>query len=386
VPLLASPCILVVLDSLAAEGTPRLVLELCRIWQRNGIRPVIALLRPSPDDLAPEFNALGLERVDLPMSDRGYARYLRLMIASFKLARRFRPEAVLSMPLGWHAFIAWGMKLAGVPRVAAHVGTYPWHWQGLAFRKFRLEIQLGDPVTDCLICCSEYVQAGVLRWFGTDKSKTTVIWNGVDGTKFAAASISAVRESCRSGWRAGMLGRIDLTKDYRTLILAGHELNKRRRPIELWLIGDGSGRAELESLIAQCGLGEHVRFLGVRRDVPAILAQLDAFLFAARREEGLGIALIEAMAAGVPVVASDVGACREVLDDGALGLLVPPGDPVALADAIERLRAEPEAAAARAERARRKAFEVFDAERMAAAYAKVLGLKTDSAAAALQAA
>jgi glycosyltransferase involved in cell wall biosynthesis len=361
-------------------------LELCRIWQRDGIRPVIALLRPSPDDLAPEFDALDLERVYLPMSGRGYARYLRLMIASFKLARRLRPEVVLSMPLGWHAFIAWGMKLAGVPRVAAHVGTYPWHWKRLAFRKFRLEIQLGKPVTDCLICCSEYVQAGVLRWFGTDQSKTTVIWNGVDGTKFAAASISAVRESCRSGWRAGMLGRIDLTKDYRTLILAGHELNKRRRPIELWLIGDGSGRAELESLIAQYGLGEQVRFLGVRRDVPAILAQLDAFLFAAQREEGLGIALIEAMAAGVPVVASDVGACREVLDGGALGLLVPPGDPVALADAIERLRAEPEAAAARAERARRKALEVFDAERMAAAYAEVLGLKTDSAAAALQAA
>jgi glycosyltransferase involved in cell wall biosynthesis len=183
-----------------------------------------------------------------------------------------------------------------------------------------------------------------------------------------------------------MLGRIDLTKDYRTLILASHELRKRRRPIDLWLIGDGSGRAELESLIAQSDLGQHVRFLGVRRDVPAILAQLDAFLFAAKPEEGLGIALIEAMAAGVPVIASDVGACREVLDDGALGLLVPAGDPVALADAIERLRAEPEAAAARAERARRKAFEVFDAERMAAAYAEVLGLKTASATAALQAA
>ena len=65
------------------------------------------------------------------------------------------------------------------------------------------------------------------------------------------------------------------------------------------------------------------------------------FVFATTPDEGLGIALIEAMAAGVPVVASDVGACREVLDDGALGLLVPPGDPVALADAIERVRDDP---------------------------------------------
>jgi glycosyltransferase involved in cell wall biosynthesis len=94
----------------------------------------------------------------------------------------------------------------------------------------------------------------------------------------------------------------------------------------------------------------------------------------ARFGEGLGMALIEAMAAGVPVVASDVGACREVLDGGDLGLLVPPGDPAALAAAIERVRAHPEAAAARARRAQRKALEVFDAERMADAYADVLGL------------
>ena len=128
----------------------------------------------------------------------------------------------------------------------------------------------------------------------------------------------------------------------------------------------------------------------MRRDVPELIGQLDVFVFAATPDEGLGIALIEAMAAGVPVVASDVGACREVLDHdgpgGALGLLVPPRDPVALADAILRVRAEPAAAAARAERARRKAFEAFDAERMAAAYAELLGLQPASAAAALRAA
>ena len=112
----------------------------------------------------------------------------------------------------------------------------------------------------------------------------------------------------------------------------------------------------------------------MRRDVPELVGQLDLFVFATTPDEGLGIALIEAMAAGVPVVASDVGACREVLDDGALGLLVPPRDPAALADAIERVHDAPEAAAERAARARRKAFERFDAGRMAAAYAGLLGL------------
>ena len=94
----------------------------------------------------------------------------------------------------------------------------------------------------------------------------------------------------------------------------------------------------------------------------------------------------QVMAAGVSVVASAVGACREVLDDGAHVMLVPPRDSVALANAIERIRDQPDAAAARAERARRKAFEAFDAERTAAACAEVLGLHAAGAAPAAKAA
>ena len=168
--------------------------------------------------------------------------------------------------------------------------------------------------------------------------------------------------------------------------ITGSCVVRRGLDCEVWLIGEGSRRRELEALITAEGLGDRVHLLGMRRDVPELVGQLDLFVFATTPDEGLGIALIEAMAVGVPVVASDVGACREVLDDGALGLLVPPGGPVALADAIERVRDDPETAAARVERARRKAFEVFDAERMAAAYADVLGLGAVGAGSALQAA
>jgi glycosyltransferase involved in cell wall biosynthesis len=183
-----------------------------------------------------------------------------------------------------------------------------------------------------------------------------------------------------------MVARLEAHKDQPTLVRAADRLRRRGPDCEVWLIGEGSRRRELETLIGAQNVPDRVRLLGMRRDVPELVGQLDLFVFATTPDEGLGSALVEAMAAGVPVVASDVGACREVLDDGALGLLVPPGDPVALADAIERVRDEPAAAAARAERARRKAFEVFDAERMAAAYAEVLGLKAVGAAAAPRAA
>jgi glycosyltransferase involved in cell wall biosynthesis len=376
---------IVVLSSLAAEGTPRLVLELCRIWQRDGIRPVVALLRPRPDDLAPEFDALGIERVCLGIGDSGYARYGRLALQLFRLARRHRADALLSMPLGWHAFMAYGARLGGVRRVAAHVGNYP-TMSGAALRSFRAQIRLGRPATTALVCCSRYVQQGVVARFGVDPGETAVVYNGVPVAAFAERARAARRGRTDSCFRIGMVARLEAHKDQPTLVRAADRLRRRGPDCEVWLIGEGSRRRELETLIGAQNVPDRVRLLGMRRDVPELVGQLDLFVFATTADEGLGIALIEAMAAGVPVVASDVGACREVLDDGALGLLVPPGDPVALADAIERVRDAPAAAAARAERARHKAFEVFDAARMAAAYAALLGLEADGAAAAPRAA
>jgi glycosyltransferase involved in cell wall biosynthesis len=377
--------LLVVLNSLAAEGTPRLVLELCRIWQRDGIRPMVALLRPKPDDLAPEFDALAIERVCLDVGDRGYVRYGRLALELFQLARRHRADALLSMPLGWHAFMAWGARFGGVCRIAAHVGNWP-TMQGAALHKFRAQVQLGRPAMTTLVCCSRYVRDGVLARFGVTAGETVVICNAVPVGAVAGRARAARRQRRASRFRIGMVARLEAHKDQPTLVRAAGVLGKRGLDCEVWLIGEGSRRFELEQLIAAEGLCDRVRLLGMRRDVPELLGQLDLFTFATTPDEGQGIALVEAMAAGVPVVASEVGACREVLDDGALGLLVPPRDPAALADAIERVREEPAAAAARAERARRKAFEAFDVERMAAAYAEVLGLYTGGAAAALRAA
>jgi glycosyltransferase involved in cell wall biosynthesis len=289
------------------------------------------------------------------------------------------------MPFGWHAFMAWGGRLGGVRRVVAHVGNYP-TMSGTALQKFRAQIRLGGPATTALVCCSRYVRDGVVARFGVDPGATAVVYNGVPAAAFAARAGAARRQRRASRFRIGMVARLEPHKDQPTLIGAASLLGWQGLDCEVWLIGEGSRRPELEGLIAGQGLSDRVRLLGMRRDVPELVGQLDVFVFATTPEEGLGIALIEAMAAGVPVVASDVGACREVLDDGALGLLVPPRDPLSLADAVLRIRDQPEAAAARAERARRKAFEAFDAGRMAAAYAEVLGLQRLGAAAALQAA
>ena len=187
--------VVIVLSSLTAEGTPQLALDLCRVWTRTGLRPVVVTLRSEPRDLAPDFDALGIRHLSLRIDrQRGYSRYLQMACRMFTLARRYRPAALLSMPLGWHAFLAAGARLGGRAAGAAHVGNYPPHAAGMAFRKFRWEVQAGRQVTDPLVCCSRYVQDGVVRHFGVPAAETTVIYNAC-----AAADDRRARGRARGG-------------------------------------------------------------------------------------------------------------------------------------------------------------------------------------------
>lgn len=172
-----------------------------------------------------------------------------------------------------------------------------------------------------------------------------------------------------------MVARLELHKDQPTLIRAMARLRDQGLAAELWLIGEGSHRPQLEALIADLHLADRMQLLGSRRDIPELLAQLDLFVFSARPDEGFGIALAEAMAAGVPIVATDVGACREVLDGGRCGLLVAPGSPEALAAGICRVLADPAGARQRAAAAKERALADFSVSEMAEAYGKELGLK-----------
>jgi len=286
-----------------------------------------------------------------------------------------RPRALLSMPLGWHAFLALGGRLAGVRSIAAHVGNYPAARDDRAFAKFRALVQAGRPLTSTLICCSAYVQQGVVANFGVSRSETEVIYNGVDVDAVRRRAESArPRAARRETAVVGMVARFEVHKDQPTLIRAIDVLRRRGRAVELWLIGDGSRRAEYERLVAELGLEGAVKLLGVRRDIPELLAELDVFAFSTTPDEGQGVALVEAMAVGVPVVASDVGACREVLEDGALGRLVPSGQPERLADAIDEALSRREQAAAVAVRAQAKALSTFTIDAMARAYARCLKL------------
>jgi len=366
--------LLIVLSSLCAEGTPVLTLDLCRRWQTMGILPTVVTLASSPDDLEPEFRAAGvpLRRFVLPAG--GAARFAALAFQAWQLCRELRPAAVLSMPLGWHAFTFAGARAAGVRHTAAHVGNYPPVHLQSQMAKFRFLVQLGRPVTDTLICCSSYIEAGVIEHFGVPRRKTAVIYNGVDVDQVVGQAEQArAQRAPAQKFAVGMVARLEVHKDQPTLIRAAAQLKAAGVPAEIWLVGEGSRRQEFERLIAELGLTDTVKLWGMRRDVPQLLGQMDAFVFSAKPDEGLGVALIEAMAARVPIIATDVGACREVLNDGALGTLVPEGDVAAMASAIQQL-ARAGAPPARLLAARERAQTVFSIGEMAIRYARCLAL------------
>src|SRR6266545_4100418 len=174
------PRLLVVISSLAAEGTPVLTLELCRRWRAMGLEPTVVSLSAAHRDLEPEFARDEISVRMLSFSNSGRARYGRMVAWMYSACRELWRAALLSMPFGWHAFIALGARAAGVHSVAAHVGNYPSRRDSLSFSKFRWLVQAGRPLTAKLICCSSYVARGVTDQFGVPASETEVIYNGAD--------------------------------------------------------------------------------------------------------------------------------------------------------------------------------------------------------------
>jgi len=161
----------------------------------------------------------------------------------------------------------------------------------------------------------------------------------------------------------GSVGCLAARKDYGTLLEALCLLGGRGLAFRAALVGDGPDRDALEARAAALGLAGRVRFLGERGDIERLLPGMDVFVLSSR-EEGIPNALLEAMAAGRACVATAVGGTPEVLRDGETGWLVPPGEPGALADALEQALTRPGEARRRSEAACRAAREELSIEVM----------------------
>jgi glycosyltransferase involved in cell wall biosynthesis len=156
-------------------------------------------------------------------------------------------------------------------------------------------------------------------------------------------------------------------KDHRSLLAAAESVARTHSDLRFQIVGDGSERADLERETARRGLQGRVEFLGHREDVPALLAAADLFVLPSRTE-AFPNGVLEAMAAGLPVVACAVEGLLDLVDQDDTGLLVPPGDPVALGRAIQRFADDPVFAARAGLEARARAIARYSFDAMVASF------------------
>lgn len=246
------------------------------------------------------------------------------------------------------AYAAWPCRVVFVDHMSGYGGD-----GSLARRLVRSTLDsLVVARTAAYVGVSRYVGDRAVRRFPRMR-RHRVIYNGVDDQRFGALVAQARVPKARLLCIANLIEH----KGVDILLKAVAQMSTRDVVVDI--VGDGPLEPQLVRLAESLSIGRRVRFLGLQDDVPSCLAQADIAVHPCVWQEAFGLSVVEAMSAGVPVIASNTGAMPELLADGACGVLVPPGDPVALGEAIDRLLAEPDRGRALAAAARRRVTETF---------------------------
>jgi glycosyltransferase involved in cell wall biosynthesis len=261
---------------------------------------------------------------------------IRALWPVFRAVRRFNPDIVS----------AHSTKAGYATRLVCAVLRKPviFTAHGWAFTEGRstwqrpilaLAERLAAGTTAAIICVSAYDRELALKFKVAPPEKLVLIHNGVDPAPLLSAKGERVREEFGLGKALVlvMVGRLAPQKDPLTLLEACKLLEADFR---LMIVGDGELRGRAEAFVSQNNLRDKVTFTGERHDIPEILAASDILVLASRWE-GLPLVIIEAGIVGLPVVASAVGGVPELIEDGVTGFIVPPGNPQALADILQKL-------------------------------------------------
>jgi L-malate glycosyltransferase len=218
-------------------------------------------------------------------------------------------------------------------------------------------------LNDLVIAHCKYNESGLHAIDGVPLAKTRVIYNGVDVSQFGNRTPSPKLHKelgiPQDTPLACMIARFYPQKAYDEFIEAADLVNKEGVACHFLCVGDGPLRSSVQKMVSNRGLQNRVTFLGSRKDVSDILNNCDIAVLASHHE-GLPITILEAMAAGLPVVTSDVGGCKEAVIHGKTGFLIPPGDFRRMAQAIERLLANKELAWSMGQSGRQRVGKYFD--------------------------
>ncbi|WP_207949506.1 glycosyltransferase [Luteimonas aestuarii] len=279
------------------------------------------------------------------------------ILALVRVCREFQPDVLVAHGFSEHLWGRYAALLAHVPRIV-HVE----HNTRERYTRWRLaQARWLARRTHRIVGCSEGVREALLA-MGMPPGRTIAIPNGIRLEPFADAEAHPLPARTPG---IVMVSRFSKQKDHATLLRAVALLRERglRPPVVLAGGGKALHRRPLEKLALSLGLAGQVDFAGVIRNVPEVLVS-HRIAVLSTHYEGMPLALLEGMAAGCAAIGSAVPGVREVIEDGVDGLLVPESDPVALADALERVLRDDAFAARLGKQARRTALARYGRERM----------------------
>ena len=319
-------------ENLDRGGLERMVLELVKLQHRQGHRcQVVCLFEPGSQ--AHELDALG---IPVSACDKRQGFDLRALARARQLVRNHATEVLHTHNAVAHyqaVCATYGLGMRQVINTRHGMGGN----QRAARREWLYRRALAS--TDTVVAVCEAARTDAVKRGIVPMAKTRVVPNGIQVGSFQTVSTAMHRRlQLLLGLPAqtrliGTVGRLNWAKDQAGLIRAFRRVNEQLPHTALLLIGEGELRKDLEVRAAEEGVTDRVHFLGDRNDVHELLQGLDLFVLSSV-SEGYSLALLEAGAAALPIVATDVGGNGEIIRDGETGRLVPASDPAALAQAM----------------------------------------------------
>lgn len=353
-----------VINTLSAAGAELHLLTLCRHLKRNGLEVIVAYLKEARGSraLRSDFEAEGVQVYYLGFEGLGL---FRAWLGLRWLLERESPD-ILHTHLPRADLLGFLSRLGGFSGlwVCSVHDIYSKSWRG---RWLLPLLGLVWRRADRVIAISEAVRNWLVQDYGLVSEKIRVVYYGVECEQWAFAGRDLRATQGLAGRPlVGAVGRLEPRKGHDLLIQAMPFVVRQFPQAVLLIAGHdpwGYGRV-LEELVTQLDMKGHVRFLGFESDIPSFLHTVDVFVFASR-SEGFGQVVIEAMAAGKPVVVSRIAPLTEIVVDGVTGLWAEPESPAAFAKAIIWLLSNPKEAQRMGQRGRERVRKLFSADRMA---------------------
>jgi glycosyltransferase involved in cell wall biosynthesis len=348
-------------DGSTFGGVEQVLLQVLANTDRNRWRPVL-FHHPGPgvEALVEGAHSLGVTtRVLPPMQGLRAIRHLPRFVRAVRAER----PAVFHAHLNWLLSCKFGLlaaRMARVPTVIASLQNFlagPWK------RNLGWQQKMVAAVVDRYVAVSQAIADQLAGPFGTPAYKIEVIRNGIPLAAFEDPGGSSPAHDAQRPLIL-TVARLDDQKGHDFLLDAIPDITHGT----FLFAGEGDRRRSLEEKAERLGISHRVAFLGHRSDVPQLLAGCDVFVLPSLYE-GFPLSVLEAMAAGRPVVATAVGGTPEAVVDGVTGYLVPPAQPAALAEAVNRVLADPARAEAMGRAGQARAKESFSAAAMARRYA-----------------